>query len=181
MTIEPRKKPESEYEKQAREFAEKIGLTMEANYLGHYPRLGDTSTAVYQILLKRKGREYRFEFSTSLNDSWVWQEGYPGRTGYKSGKGAPSNMKSEHWYKIKSDGQTLGRWIFKKTKKTPTIYDILACITKNDPGSFYDFCADFGYSDDSISAEKTYRSVVEEWREVDRMFHDVLDELQEIN
>lgn len=62
----------------------------------------------------------------------------------------------------------------------PRLYDILACMTKYDPGSFEDFCDDYGYSDDSIMANKIYRAVVKEWEAVERLFGDILDEFQEI-
>ena len=41
----------------------------------------------------------------------------------------------------------------------PTAYDLLTCITKSGPGSFEDFCSEFGYDNDSRSAEKTWKSV----------------------
>lgn len=63
----------------------------------------------------------------------------------------------------------------------PTMYDVLACLTKYDPGSFDDFCSDFGYSNDSISALHTYGRVMEEWLMMARMFsHDELELLREI-
>ena len=37
-------------------------------------------------------------------------------------------------------------------KKTASAYDLLACITKSDPGNFRDFCSDFGYDTDSRKA-----------------------------
>ena len=66
-------------------------------------------------------------------------------------------------------------------KRPPSAYDVLTCLTKYDPGTFKDFCADFGYSDDSIKALETYRAVQDEWSEVVLMFNDCLDELMEIN
>lgn len=62
----------------------------------------------------------------------------------------------------------------------PNIYDILACITKDDPYSFEDFCANYGYDTDSRKAYKTYLAVEKEWANVERVFGDVLEELQEI-
>lgn len=63
----------------------------------------------------------------------------------------------------------------------PTVYDVLACLTKDEVGTFEDFCANFGYSDDSIKAKKTYLAVKREFEGVKRVFGDVLEQLQEIN
>lgn len=62
----------------------------------------------------------------------------------------------------------------------PTMYDVLACLTKCDPGDFEDFCASYGYDVDSRTAERMYKAVLKEWKAVDRLFNDVLEELQEI-
>ena len=62
----------------------------------------------------------------------------------------------------------------------PSAYDILTCITKCDPGSFEEFCGDYGYDTDSRKALETYIAVQKEWSDVQRMFGDCLDELQEI-
>lgn len=64
----------------------------------------------------------------------------------------------------------------------PSAYDLFTCITKNDPGTFDNFCGDFGYSSDSRRAEQVYQAVVKEWQKVQRFFTaDELAELQEIN
>lgn len=62
----------------------------------------------------------------------------------------------------------------------PSMYDILACLQKNDVGSFEDFCGEFGYNEDSRNAEKTYKAVCKEFSAVNRLFGDILDEMQEI-
>jgi hypothetical protein len=64
----------------------------------------------------------------------------------------------------------------------PRAYDLLACITKNDPGSFENFCGDFGYDSDSRKAEKTYKAVMKEWKSVEAFFStEEIEALQEIN
>lgn len=63
----------------------------------------------------------------------------------------------------------------------PTAYDVLASITKYEVGSFENFCGDFGYDVDSRKAYKIYKAVLKEWENVNNMFNDVLDELNEIN
>lgn len=63
----------------------------------------------------------------------------------------------------------------------PHIYDILVCMTKYDPGTFEDFCREFGYDEDSRTAEKTYKAVLKEWKAMNRMFTDEeLEQLREI-
>lgn len=65
----------------------------------------------------------------------------------------------------------------------PTFYDVLACLTKYDPGSFEDFCSEFGYDTDSRKAEKTYKAVCKEFAAVERLFleEEVMNELQKIS
>jgi hypothetical protein len=64
----------------------------------------------------------------------------------------------------------------------PTAYDVIAGITKYPVGTFEDFCADFGYNTDSISALKIYKLVLKEWDKVSSFFTEQeLDEMQEIN
>lgn len=76
--------------------------------------------------------------------------------------------------------KNFGKGIQAKEIIYPTAYDILTCLTKYDVGTFENFCGDFGYDTDSRSAERIYKSVCEEWKAVDRLFSDVIDELQEI-
>lgn len=66
------------------------------------------------------------------------------------------------------------------TGQEPNAYDILSCITKYDPCTFEDFCADFGYDSDSRKAEKIYDACCREYAGVVRVFGDVLEQLQEI-
>lgn len=64
----------------------------------------------------------------------------------------------------------------------PTAYDVLTCITKNDPGSFENFCGDFGYDTDSRMAYATYKAVVKEYAKVSKFFTPAeLEKLQEVS
>lgn len=66
------------------------------------------------------------------------------------------------------------------TNTKPKAYEILACIYPY-YGTFKDFCDDFGYSDDSILAEKTYYVVLEQTKELNKLFTEQeLEKLQEI-
>jgi hypothetical protein len=64
----------------------------------------------------------------------------------------------------------------------PSAYGVLAGITKSDPGTFEDFCGEFGYDRDSRNAEKIYNAVVKEWENVQKLFPEIeLEQLREIN
>ena len=81
---------------------------------------------------------------------------------------------------IKRDGKSMrlsfGNSIA-KGKDPPGAYDILSCLTKNDPGTFHDFCDEFGYDEYKSSSMKVYKLVLQEWGEVEWIFGDCLDEL----
>lgn len=76
---------------------------------------------------------------------------------------------------------------------TPTEYDVLACLTKYDPGNYEDFCSEFGYETETENesgrltrnpkAYKIWKACCREWEKVKRAFGDgeVLEELREIN
>lgn len=67
------------------------------------------------------------------------------------------------------------------TAEIPSAYSILSCLTLNDPGTFADFCGDYGYDFDSRKAERAYFAVQDEWTRVRSFFTpDELDALQEI-
>lgn len=62
----------------------------------------------------------------------------------------------------------------------PAYYDILACLTKEDPGDLYDFCDCFGYDPYEENTIKTHKLCKREWQKVNNLFEDVIDELREI-
>lgn len=64
----------------------------------------------------------------------------------------------------------------------PTPYDVLACLTKYDVGSFEEFCSEFGYDTDSRAADRTFKAVVKEWENISRIYtEEQIELLQEIN
>lgn len=76
---------------------------------------------------------------------------------------------------------------------TPTEYDVLACLTKYDPGNYEDFCSEFGYETETENefgrltrnpnAYKIWEACCREWEKVKRVFDEgeILEELREIN
>lgn len=64
----------------------------------------------------------------------------------------------------------------------PTAYGVLCCLTKYDPDTFEEFCSSYGYDEDSRKAERIYKAVVEEWKNVKMLWTDEeIEKLQEIN
>lgn len=60
-------------------------------------------------------------------------------------------------------------------------YDVLTCLTKSDPGTFEEFCGEFGYDTDSRSDEKIWKAIKKEWKQVSGFFTKAeIEELQEI-
>lgn len=81
----------------------------------------------------------------------------------------------KHFYKF-TFGQS-----FVSEGKTPTPYDVLACIEKRNPGSLQDFCSEFGYNIDSKKDEKVYKACVNEWQNIRTLFTpEEIEKLQEI-
>lgn len=167
------------YEQQAMDFAGKCGLTMQATYLGHYARFNNHITAVYKITLTRPNRQpYMFNFSTSINSSWRYTD-----RNYKVITGLPYSLNKDYFFKNYEPGKsvTFKDLRIEQTKKAPSLYNVLTCLTKYNPGFFEEFCRDYGYDEDSIQAKKVYESVVDEYRAVYRLFSDVIEELSDIN
>ena len=168
----------TEYEDQAKAFAENYNLTMTTAYKGHYPRWSEAAVSQWFITLSRPGREpWRFDFSSSINDSWKYRK--EGKS--KIYQGLPIDFGTR--YHLLKSGVVNFRfkdyWII-EAKVPPTLYDILSCLTKYDPGTFNNFCSEMGYNNDSMKDFAIYQEVCKEWENVYRLFSDCLDELQEI-
>jgi hypothetical protein len=70
--------------------------------------------------------------------------------------------------------------------QNPNIYDVLRCLQKYDVGTFENFCGDGYelYNDECTGKNKNsfklYKAVCKEYENVEKLFSDCLDELQEI-
>lgn len=101
----------------------------------------------------------------------------------------PGETESRNIYRLTISGKGRGRYSTKfgqsingtMKSEEPTAYDLLTCLTKNDPGAFEDFCSEFGYDIDSRTAERTYKAVKRDWQKVEQFFTpEEIEELQEI-
>ena len=164
---------------QAEKFLLKTGVSFKAEFKKydiHFP--GDKNKRdIYQITLTRGKRNFVFSFGQSIQSSGrFWKYGNPERgcsMGYLSKAGY-------QWMKPVAIGQ-YGAWNKNPEFSEPRAYDVLTCLTKYDPGSFADFCSEFGYDEDSRTADRTYQAVCEEWKNVQTIWtDDEITELREI-
>jgi len=169
----------TDYNQQAADFLTKTGATMQVKFLRNGKHFDDDKDVrdIYEITIKRGQRKYAFNFGQSIMDSQYYQDKIQGRTYTMSGGNRTGNYSINDIQKYQSGGQQL-----KIVKgQEPTAYDILACLQKYDVGTLEDFCGDFGYDTDSKKAEKTYKAVVDEFKNVCALFTDAeIEELQEI-
>lgn len=175
----------SKYDEACELVKEKFGIEYECKFLKNdYHFDNDKSTRdIYEITLKRGTRDYTFNFGQSLMDSQYYQDSIKERTYTLNGQNRTGNYiihDISKFIKAFPDG---GSQKLKLVKgKEPELYDILTCLTKYDVGTFENFCSEFGYDEDSRSAEKTYNAVVKEYESMCRLFSDEeLEVLQLIN
>ena len=163
-----------DYHEQAAEFLHKVGTTIkvEFNRQGKYFDGDKEERDIYDVTLKRESRSYTFAFGQSINCSGrFWKYG-----DHKQGisQGRQTGIPGVH-RPFSCD------WDNNKGFAAPSAYNVLSCLTKYDPGSFEDFCGEFGYDTDSRSAEKTYQAVKNEYSNLCRLFTDAeLELMQEI-
>ena len=165
------------YEQQAAEFLTVTGTTFTAEFLENGKHCEDDANNrdIYKITLKKGQRKYSFKFGQSLVNSTKYVDNVTKNEYTTNGSPLKGNMRvvtltyfSEYCRKVPGTA--------------PTAYDVLACLTKYDPGTFEDFCGEFGYDTDSRKAYKTYKAVKREWKNVAILFTDEqLDMLREIN
>lgn len=174
----------TEYDKQAKDFLAKLGIEFKCEFLRHAKHFADDKEPrdIYKLALIRGNRSRSFEFGQSTAKSGFY---------YTIGRqinALPRELMGKKG--LNAYIKTKLNWGFMDNKKSdvihypeaPTEYDLLACLTKYDVGTFEDFCGEFGYDTDSRKAEDTYKAVKEEYEKVCALFTDEeLTELQEIN
>ena len=173
----------SKYEQQAEAFLKATNTEFKCEFLfnGKYFCDDKEMRDVYRITLTRGRRSYTFQFGQSIVNS-----GFYYTKGRKVNQIDRSQLTNKHlvaWIKLRDyDFLNNGTSDTIHYPIAPTAYDVLACLTKNDPGTFEDFCSEFGYDEDSRKAEKIYNAVLDEWRNVCALFTDEeIEQLQEIN
>jgi hypothetical protein len=181
-----------DYQKQATDFLEKHGIDFSFSQVGHdcptfcedarlerdmdkvndFPRKTHIHGKHYRCTFKRKDKQFTIDFWSSYAD-----EEYNALF-YHEGN-LVVMAENVYWDKY---GKYPRRLRDMKGKRRPTPYDVLAAVTKNDPGTFENFCGDYGYDTDSRRAEGVYKAVQVEYAKMQAFFtEEELTELQDIN
>ena len=168
----------TEYQAQAKQFLADCKATMEINFIGkEIPSnwLGETKPHnKYQFTITTPKGKYTSYFWDSLHNTEV-SEVSERTYAQQKYKASYDCLRSHEKAKARAELAKL------KASAIPTEYDILACLEKYSYDSFSDFCAEFGYSTDSISARETFLACGEEYAGLRRIFtEEQMEKLMEI-
>jgi len=175
--------PISSYEQQAIDFLQKTGATIDITFKesGKYFDDDNKPRDIYTVVIKRNNRQYAFTFGNSIDDSGFYYTMGQKKVNIPREKIGDKHLL--HYINKHSGGGFLNnsKSDIIHYPKAPTAYSVLSVLQKDDPGSFEDFCSEYGYDTDSRRAEKTYNAVVDEYNNLSRLFSDEeLKEMQEI-
>lgn len=175
----------NEYQKQALDFLESTKSTISIEFLKHdfHFHTDKEKRDIYHITINKGSRSYGFEFGQSLNDSGFYFT--IGRRRVELDRKFLEVSKSQLTHHIKrnisSDYLDNGNSDKIHYPQAPSEYSILAAITKYDPRTFEEFCSEYGYDTDSMSANKVYLAVKNEWNNIQALYTDEeLELLREI-
>jgi hypothetical protein len=168
------------HEKAAEIAAKELNISLKVEFLKNdYHFDGDKDKRdIYKCTIIKGLRNYTFNFGQSLQNSGEYQvvKHLQNKIWVEQTTGGKIHLSKEEFQKLKYI-QGIEKDILKNPNfKAPTMYDVLTCLQKYDVGTFDDFCSEFGYSEDSRKAEKTYKAVLEEYNAMRLLFSD--EELQ---
>jgi len=110
---------------------------------------------VYSVELSRGGRTYTLPFGQSVVKSaqWRWESDWA-TTKYEFGGRRP----------------TYGDFKLNADRCQPSAASVLLCLQTRSPGTFEEFCGEYGYDTDSRRAEKTWLACVEQYLALNDMY-----------
>ena len=168
----------TEYQAQAKQFLTDCDATMEIKFIGkevptHWQ--GETKPHnKYQFTITTPKGKYTSYFWNSLNNTEISE---------MTADDVAKKIYRAHYdvLRIHEKTKVLKELQARKAEAKPTEYDILACVEKYSYDSFSDFCSEFGYSTDSISARETFLACGEEYAGLRRIFtEEQMEKLREI-
>lgn len=168
----------NEYIKQATEFLQKAHAEMKIEYIGLAINKNwkeKEKRCLYEITLNSPRGSMTFDFWGSIKDAKIKTmtlEEYAKQWRW---------MPFSKWTQAEKT-QAKKELAAKKKAAVPSVYDVLACLTKYDPGTFKDFCSEFNYNEDSRAAEQIYFAMQKEYIQLTKLFTpEQMEELAEIN
>lgn len=168
----------NDYIKQATDFLQKAHAEMKIEYVGitvNREWKEKEKRCLYKVTLTSPRGSMAFDFWDSIRNAEI--------------KTMTLEAYAEKWYRASFSVLTQAEktkankeLAAKKKAAVPSVYDVLSCLTKYDPGTFEDFCSDYGYDEDSRTAERIYFAVQKEYTQLTRIFTpEQMEELAEIN
>ena len=178
----------SEYDIQAETFVKETNLNIKKIYTGHrfyFP--GDKERrACFTIIVIRGNKSITFDYGNSIFKSYMiknWDnEKVISRKAYR-----PLNQRDLALKEVNEDLKRLGPGRYKlltESETAPSDYTILATMAMESqcPDTFEDFCSDYGYDLDSITARDIFLKSLKIASDIKRLFNDEeLDLLREIS
>ena len=159
----------NEYLAQAKQFLTDCNATMEIKFVGkEIPAHWKDETKPHN--------KYQFTITTPKGSytSYFWDSLYNTELSEMNIQRYAEKKYKIHWYDVSAfeKGKAIRELDSLKAEAIPNEYDVLACLEKYSYDSFSDFCAEFGYSTDSISARETFLACGEEYAGLSRIFTD---------
>ena len=173
------------YEKQAQDFLDLTNTSFNVVFKEHGKHFDtDTDTRdIYTMTLGRGSRSFTFDFGQSITNSGFYAAYSKQKISLDRSLLDLSDAKLKTHIRMNTKAKDFGSVKADKIHRPtePTAYSVLTCLTKYPVEDFEDFCAEFGYDTDSISALKTYEAVKNEWLNVCALFdEEELEQFQEI-
>lgn len=168
----------NEYLAQAKQFLTDCNATMEINLVGkEVPAHWQGETKPHN--------KYQFTITTPKGKytSYFWDSLYNTELSEMNIQRYAEKKYKIHWYDVSAfeKGKAIRELDAIKAEAIPNEYDVLACLEKYSYDSFSDFCAEFGYSTDSISARETFLACGEEYAGLRRIFtEEQMEKMREI-
>lgn len=167
----------NEYVKQAKDFLNNANAKCEIVYGGISRNETWKETAKrnwYDVTITTSRGKMSYVFWDSINNTEISQMTLE--------KYVEKKLKRRYSYFSYDERKKAERELKKlKAEAVPNEYDVLACLEKYDVGTFEDFCSEFGYDEDSRTAERIYIAVIKEYKDLTRIFtEEQMEELSEI-
>lgn len=177
----------NDYQKQAIDFLEQTGTKFDVEFVKHGKHFIDDKEErdIYKITLKRGNRSFSFDFGQSIVSSGQYKvaKHLQNKLWCEQTTGGKISLSAEEYKKLRYIHDIKKSILLNPDFKAPDEYDILACLQKYDPGTFENFCGEFGYDGRKPKRLiRLYKAVLNEWYNVAMLWNDnEIELLQEIN